>query len=144
MTCYVWRLGVDDLPWAYGANWQPYSAEMVQGVKTHIPSRARRWQPEKRRWVFRADQLDTLLALADTWCDGWQMGEPEAEPARLTLTVQAAYGRLWLRPGAPATVVKAVYRALCKELHPDAGGDNEAMGELNAAYALLERSFSRG
>ncbi len=31
-------------------------------------------------------------------------------------------------------IVEAIYKELCKKLHPDLGGSNEAMAELNAAY----------
>ncbi|HEU5317658.1 MAG TPA: DnaJ domain-containing protein [Chloroflexota bacterium] len=53
-----------------------------------------------------------------------------------------AYTTLWLRPGAPLGVVKAAYRALAQQYHPDAGGDALAMRRLNEAYETLRRSLS--
>ncbi|HEV2126165.1 MAG TPA: hypothetical protein VGW38_25700, partial [Chloroflexota bacterium] len=50
-----------------------------------------------------------------------------------------AYDALWLRPGAPLPVVKAVYRALASHHHPDVGGDNGAMIRLNRAYETIIR-----
>lgn len=43
---------------------------------------------------------------------------------------------LGVRPDSPVAVVEAAYRALAKEAHPDTGGDNARMKELNEA---LER-----
>lgn len=53
-----------------------------------------------------------------------------------------AYAQLWLRPGAPLPVVKAAYRALAAQYHPDAGGDTVAMTRLNDAYETLRRHLS--
>ena len=69
MPCYVQQLGPADLPWAFAATWD-YSPAMIAAIKKHVPSRARAWQPGKRRWVFKAAQLDTVLALADIHCGG--------------------------------------------------------------------------
>jgi curved DNA-binding protein CbpA len=44
---------------------------------------------------------------------------------------------LYLVPGAPPEVIKAVYRALSQQYHPDRGGDVAKMQELNAAMAAL-------
>jgi DnaJ-class molecular chaperone len=53
-----------------------------------------------------------------------------------------AYATLWLRPGAPLAVVKAAYRALAQQYHPDTGGDALAMRRLNEAYETLRRSLN--
>jgi hypothetical protein len=60
--------------------------------------------------------------------------------ATLPKSVEDAYTALYLRPGAPQPVVKAVYRTLAQLHHPDAGGDPEAMTRINAAYAAIQRS----
>lgn len=43
------------------------------------------------------------------------------------------YEVLRVRPDAPIEVIEASYRALAKSAHPDAGGSEAAMAELNAA-----------
>jgi hypothetical protein len=43
------------------------------------------------------------------------------------------YEVLGVRSDAPMTVIEAVYKALAKERHPDAGGSTEAMTLLNEA-----------
>lgn len=42
---------------------------------------------------------------------------------------------LGLRPDSPRSVIEAAYKVLARERHPDHGGSNEAMAELNAAHA---------
>jgi hypothetical protein len=44
---------------------------------------------------------------------------------------------LHLRPGAPPAIIKAVWREMAKELHPDRGGDEEQFKRVKAAYDKL-------
>jgi molecular chaperone DnaJ len=44
---------------------------------------------------------------------------------------------LGVSPGATAAEIKAAYRALVKRHHPDAGGDDSMILELNAAWEVL-------
>lgn len=44
-----------------------------------------------------------------------------------------------LSPNAEPAVVEAAYRALARQRHPDAGGSDAEMAELNAAYAAVKR-----
>ena len=44
---------------------------------------------------------------------------------------------LGVSPAASAAEIKAAYRALVKRHHPDAGGDNSTILELNAAWEVL-------
>jgi hypothetical protein len=44
------------------------------------------------------------------------------------------FGVLYLTPDAPEFIVKAVWRALARKLHPDVGGDPEVFKELNNVY----------
>jgi len=47
------------------------------------------------------------------------------------------YKTLHLLPSAPPEVVKAAYKALAMKLHPDHGGDTDAMQRINDAYRRL-------
>lgn len=49
------------------------------------------------------------------------------------------HAALHLLPSAPIQVVKAAYRALALIHHPDKGGSNDRMRELNAALEAIER-----
>jgi hypothetical protein len=50
------------------------------------------------------------------------------------------YEVLGVRPDAPLAIAEAAYREATKTAHPDKGGSNEAMAELNAA---IEKVRSR-
>ncbi len=49
---------------------------------------------------------------------------------------------LGLRPGASAALIDAAWKALAKELHPDTGGENDAMAELNDARERAKAALS--
>jgi len=59
------------------------------------------------------------------------MGSP------LTSTAADPYRVLGLTAAASGAEIKAAYRALVKQHHPDAGGDEERIIALNAAWELL-------
>ena len=48
------------------------------------------------------------------------------------------YRVLGVPPGADPSTVRRAYRRLARVYHPDAGGSNEAMARVNAAYAALQ------
>ena len=54
------------------------------------------------------------------------------------------YDILGIKRGASLTEVKAAFWRLSKERHPDLGGTNEAMAELNIAYALILNELKHG
>lgn len=53
--------------------------------------------------------------------------------------VRSWYEVLDVSPRADPDVVKASFQALARKRHPDAGGSNEAMTELNRAYEEFQR-----
>ena len=62
------------------------------------------------------------------------------EPA---LAAADPYRVLGVSPAASAAEIKAAYRALVKQHHPDAGGDHRTILELNAAWEVLRNSERR-
>jgi curved DNA-binding protein CbpA len=59
------------------------------------------------------------------------------------------YQVLQVAPHAEPEVIRAAYRALAQKHHPDAGGMQERMAELNRAWAVLgepqsRRNYDRG
>lgn len=60
-------------------------------------------------------------------------------PIPLDPNIIAALVTLGLKEGSIVTKadVKAAYRAAAKSAHPDAGGNDEEMKKLNAAYELV-------
>jgi hypothetical protein len=58
-------------------------------------------------------------------------------PDAATIGPMDPHGVLGLPPTATPDEVAATYRRLAKEWHPDRGGGDERMAEINAAYDLL-------
>jgi hypothetical protein len=54
------------------------------------------------------------------------------------------YDILGVKRGATLDEIKTAYRRLSKERHPDLGGTNEAMSELNTAYAFILNDLKQG
>ncbi|MCP9882346.1 DnaJ domain-containing protein [Cyanobium sp. Alchichica 3B3-8F6] len=55
----------------------------------------------------------------------------------MALAAADPYRVLGVSPAATAAEIKAAYRALVKQHHPDAGGDNSTILALNAAWEVL-------
>lgn len=73
------------------------------------------------------------------------------EAMRETLTALPAPARdrdpyevLGVRPDADLEDIEALYRVKARRLHPDAGGNAEAMRELNQAYERIKKERSNG
>jgi hypothetical protein len=56
---------------------------------------------------------------------------------------QDPYRKLGLSPLDSAETVKRRYRQLALENHPDRGGSQEAMAEVNLAYEMITRHLQR-
>ncbi len=70
----------------------------------------------------------------------WQCAGAARRPSSPNDPVEAALAVLGLRRDAPAVVIQAAWRALCRVHHPDVGGDVERMKRINAARDVLERT----
>ena len=64
-------------------------------------------------------------------------------PGEPSLAAVDPYRVLGVSPAASAAEIKAAYRALVKQHHPDAGGDHRTILELNAAWEVLRNSERR-
>ena len=120
-------------------------AHIVRAIKC-IPAQRRSYDPTRRCWRIASTSL--LLGLGVYLPGlkervehllGGEEEEAEPRPAVSTLppAVERAYVTLHLLPSAPRCVVKAAYRALAAETHPDVGGSTVAMQQLNAARDTL-------
>ena len=62
-----------------------------------------------------------------------ELSAPSGQPA-----TRSPYEVLGVSAEAPLEVVEAAYRALAKKAHPDSGGSNERMRELNQALVSVK------
>ena len=124
----------------------------VSTLKSFIPAGLRGYTPTTRQWFIDEDattQMRRWLSYAETmigarieWIGGATYEDYEAEcPPPYTPPPRPKpvdpYKTLHLLPSAPPEVVKAAYKALAMKLHPDHGGDTDAMQRINDAYRRL-------
>jgi hypothetical protein len=123
---------------------------MIEALKDYVPACNRVYVPERKTWRvdgYAHDCLHGWLAYARATFNArieW-IGETDADPEREWTPPpppprQKAgdpFAVLHLRETAPDFLIRAVYKCLSRQLHPDAGGSHEEMVKLNAAYARL-------
>jgi hypothetical protein len=122
---------------------------LLDTLKSFVNPCYRFYDPGTRKWVVGEPATESFrrwLSYARTtfnarieWI-GEAYADPEAEwtpPPRPRQTPGDPYQTLHLLPSAPPEVVKAAYKALAMKLHPDHGGDTEAMQRINDAYRRL-------
>jgi hypothetical protein len=131
MTCFIHKLPASAAPWAYAIEFD-FNQAMVDGIKERVPSRARKWSPEDRKWYFKDDVIDIVAFLAVAHCGRYVHVESLEEDAPVE-----AYAALHLLPSAPGDLVKAAYRIMSKLHHPDTGGTTREMQRVNEAYRRL-------
>lgn len=127
------------------------------GVK---PVSYRTWDIDKNCWWVHADKLPMLVAAARRF---FVHVDYRVLPDWVQLRIAARNGSdtsggvsglvrssdknphvlLHLQPSAPWSVVKAAYKALCLEHHPDRGGSVETLQKINAAYAQLQKKYRK-
>lgn len=108
----------------------PYSADFVRLLKARIPKGFRMWEKDEKVWVVEEPYVDQAIEICHMF------GSATVIDERMPKTPAKASGD-WataLFRGIPERLHKNVYRSLAKALHPDQGGDAEAMKALVRAY----------
>lgn len=120
----------------------PFNRDLVEGLKLHIPATYREYEPTTKTWIVDAVHAATALHLLRSAFPDATITNPE-EPKQHRFRRSDPHHVLYLHPDAPACVIRAAYRALCMEFHPDrAPADkrdqmHEEQIALNRAYAAL-------
>lgn len=125
-------------------------------MAVYLPTDMRSYDPQSQIWRI---SLNGLLMMSPHWDEiaylcGKAMDDldpitdyrskdrpqpSDSSPDDLSTEVADAFALLHLDPSAPAEVIQAVYRALSRRAHPDAGGNNETMKQLNLAYEIARQ-----
>lgn len=114
---------------------------IIDELKEAVPSRDRKWDPGGRRWLLRSMvEVETVCSILSGWGVAY---EHDAQSAPAPAPADA-WAELYLRPGAPDFVIDAVFRAMAKRAHPDAGGTHEEMIRINSAAERLRQNKAGG
>jgi hypothetical protein len=94
------------------------------------------------RAYFRLESAGVAAVLCEHEMPGWSLGRrlpfdtPAVEPPGAAADpVAEAFAALGLEPGADEDAVRRAYRDRAKEVHPDAGGDEDEFKRVQEAYA---------
>lgn len=114
----------------------PYNADVVAAIKDTVPWQFRTYDPGDKSWTVEAPWGTELIRIMRMYFDDAGISRPSAGAAD-------HYAVLYVLPNAPASVIKAVYRCLVKENHPDLFPEDEReraterMQLINAAYVAV-------
>ena len=138
----ITRLSPYHRPWAWALRIERLDAEtfddFILCLKVKVPARLRKWDAIEKRWMFHDECIADVEAVLRMSGITYSVEGETGHHRQLMSRAQAA-AELYLLPNAPAEVVTAVYRTLCKVHHPDMGGDTAAMQRINAAMEVLRQ-----
>lgn len=136
----VIKLPGSSYPWAYALHIHKAESDVfhafIEALKLCIPSRSRKWDSSAKRWLFKAEAGDALIALLQMHNLNYEVVD-EAPAHWQLMSISEAAATLHLLPTAPKYIVDCVYKAMAKKLHPDAGGSTEQMQRINCAIEIL-------
>ena len=91
-TAYINDLGLAQLPWRWAVEFD-YHPDLVAAIKENIPSRARKWDGDNKRWLFKVDQLQPVESLCFLYCREVKYGEPKPGREEVKLRGRGHYAK---------------------------------------------------
>jgi len=117
----------------------PYEKNFIDALKLNVPAKKRLYSDFDKAWITMLDQFDKIAHICEKYFDEVQLFNfPEPQVAA------SSWGKLYLVEGAPLEVVRAAYKALAIKYHPDKGGDQEIMKNINIAYKDILGELKNG
>jgi hypothetical protein len=111
----------------------PYDPDYIEDLKSEIGSENREWDPDIKCWRIRITELKTVKRLLTQ--NGMPFTEENISPMKTGGNVFKQVLEV-----IPDDYVTKVYFALAQAVHPDHGGTENQMKELNAAYELRNKN----
>ncbi len=108
-----------------------WSADFVDDIKASIAPSYRSWDPVAKRWKINEIVLENLIACLKRHFDEVSTDLVESEPISANPFEQ-------MFTVIPKDCAVKIYRILAFALHPDHGGNNELMTQLNEAYGKVK------
>ncbi|KAF1084853.1 DnaJ domain protein [Sporotomaculum syntrophicum] len=112
----------------------PYVQALINELKDEIPWQYRQWDRVEKVWRIDKYYKDEALEIIENYFpDAETIDLARAAMARRTPETPSWAKALYVQPDAPREVMEAAYRALSKKHHPDLGGSEAMMKQLNDA-----------
>jgi len=108
----------------------------IQDLKDNIPVGSRKWDPDEKVWKVDPAHDAVLMEILGRWYDEvcvLELNKPAPAPMQQG---EDPYGKM-LRL-CPDSVMPKVYRTIAAALHPDTGGDQAKMAELNVIWEQIK------
>lgn len=138
----------------------PYIADFVEHLHYTVSNLDAKFDYDVRVWILEPHIVDKFLAVAKEYysvLDGRSKSKTEFDKEYAKKFQDFMYSRssgwradhtiakndwalLGLLPGQPRALIDAAYRTMAKIHHPDSGGSNQRMAEINATYERLKVS----
>lgn len=126
------------------------SSRFVNVLRYSLKQNFRRWDPVSNTWIVHYSQINPLVKSARRHFEKvnysqlptqWQILAAGADiPIDLPdVKSKDWYSLLFVTDTAPVEVIKAAYKALSRKYHPDTGGSQEKMTQLNEAYNEINK-----
>jgi len=115
----------------------PYNADFVENLKSLISPAYRRWDPANKLWKIRESALEDVVNLLMVYYDTVEssVGGSTTNSTNAPSVGGNMFDELFSTlKGLPNGNMDKVYLALSKGVHPDTGGTNDLMRQLNEAY----------
>lgn len=119
---------------------------IVTFLKKNIPHSDRNWDPATKTWTFTEQYLNGVQKICTVVFGGQEVacltrdkveGQTRNISVNGTNTLDSAL--LTFMKLLPFEAAQAAYRKASMVLHPDRGGDMEAMTKLNQAWSKIEK-----
>ena len=134
-----------------------YEPEWVEEFKDLIPYRDRKWDKQTKTWLFAERWAAPVQTLCEDWDDDVSFSSRQEQEEAARERTQGSRERTQSFPKLSTAdqhaieffksldlkAVDAAYKSRALRLHPDVGGDNRSMQQLNDAYRVLRALLSK-
>ena len=104
----------------------PYNADFVDQIKSEIQPSHRTYNPDTKRWSVNDIFLEEVIVMLKKHFDDVETDLTTEQPDNLFAQVFSVL--------PDGDYVDKVYHALAQAIHPDHGGSEQLMKQLNQAY----------
>lgn len=108
----------------------PYQREVIEEFKLSVPKGKKSWNPEDKVWEFSVETLEVVVGILEKF---FKVVDLTRETSYLPSKVEAKDTLLSILDTEDK---KRIYFLLAKKYHPDTGGDEKKMAEINMIFGV--------
>jgi len=112
----------------------PYVKEFVDRLKWSIPRDSRSWKPQEKVWEIEPSYADILVDVAS---DFFTVKKHDQISSIVPVQEPDIYSQMLSL--ASIDSLKRIYRIIAMDVHPDRGGNDQAMTILNECWEKIKK-----